>query len=47
MNQKNDKNKERREKNEKIAASIWIIIVGAALLAFGVYLIAHGISNVI
>ena len=35
------------QKNDKIAASIWIIIVGAALLAFGVYLIAHGISNVI
>ena len=32
MNQKNDKNKERREKNEKIAASIWGIIIGAALL---------------
>jgi hypothetical protein len=47
MNQKNDKNKERREKNEKIAASIWGIIVGAALLVFGVYLMAHGISNVI
>lgn len=31
MNQKNDKNKERREKNEKIAASIWGIIIGAAL----------------
>ena len=43
MNQKNDKNKERREKNEKIAASIWGIIIGAALLAFGVYLMAHGI----
>lgn len=47
MNQKNDKNKERREKNEKIAASIWGIIIGAALLVFGVYLMAHGISNVI
>jgi hypothetical protein len=47
MNQKNDKNKERREKNEKIAASIWGIIIGAALLAFGVYLMAHGISNAI
>lgn len=47
MNQKNDKNKEKREKNEKIAASIWGIIIGAALLAFGVYLIAHGISNAI
>jgi hypothetical protein len=47
MNQKNDKNKERREKNEKIAASIWGIIIGAALLVFGVYLMAHGISNAI
>lgn len=47
MNQKNDKNKERREKNEKIAASIWGIIIGAALLAFGVYLMAQGISNAI
>jgi hypothetical protein len=47
MNQKNDKNKERREKNEKIAASIWGIIIGAAFLVFGVYLMAHGISNVI
>jgi hypothetical protein len=47
MNQKNDKNKEKREKNEKIAASIWGIIVGAALLVFGVYLMTHGISNVI
>ena len=47
MNQKNDKNKERREKNEKIAASIWGIIIGAALLDFGVYLMAHGISSVI
>jgi hypothetical protein len=47
MNQKNDKNKERREKNEKIAASIWGIIIGAALLVFGLYLMAHGISNVI
>lgn len=47
MNQKNDKNKEKREKNEKIAASIWGIIIGAALLAFGVYLMAHGISNAI
>lgn len=44
MNQKNDKNKEKRE---KIAASIWGIIIGAALLVFGVYLMAHGISNVI
>jgi hypothetical protein len=47
MNQKNDKNKERREKNEKIAALIWSIIIGVALLVFGVYLMAHGISNVI
>jgi hypothetical protein len=47
MNQKNNKNKERREKNEKIAALIWSIIIGAALLVFGVYLMAHGISNVI
>lgn len=47
MNQKKDKNKERREKNEKIAALIWSIIIGAALLVFGVYLMAHGISNVI
>ena len=47
MNQKNDKNKERREKNEKIAASIWGIIIGTALLVFGVYLMAHGVSNVI
>lgn len=47
MNQKNDKNKEKREKNEKIAASIWGIIIGAAFLAFGVYLMAHGISNAI
>jgi hypothetical protein len=47
MNQKNDKNKERREKNEKISASIWGIIIGAAFLVFGVYLMAHGISNVI
>ena len=47
MNQKNDKNKEKREKNEKIAASIWGIIIGAALLSFGVYLMAHGISNAI
>lgn len=47
MNQKNDKNKEKRENNEKIAASIWGIIVGVALLAFGVYLMAHGISNAI
>lgn len=47
MNQKNDKNKEKREKNEKIAASIWGIIIGTALLAFGVYLMAHGVSNVI
>ena len=45
MNQKNDKNKEKRD--EKIAASIWGIIIGAALLVFGVYLMAHGISNVI
>jgi hypothetical protein len=47
MNQKNDKNKERREKNEKIAALIWSIIIGAALLVFGVYFMAHGISSVI
>lgn len=47
MNQKNDKNKEKREKNEKIAASILGIIIGVALLGFGVYLMAHGISNVI
>nr|DAT92250.1 MAG TPA: hemolysin [Caudoviricetes sp.] len=47
MNQKNDKSKEKREKNEKIAASIWGIIIGAALLVFGVYLMAHGISSVI
>lgn len=47
MNQKNDKNKERREKNEKISASIWGIIIGSALLVFGVYLMTHGISNVI
>ena len=47
MSQKNDKNKERREKNEKTAALIWSIIIGAALLVFGVYLMAHGISNVI
>lgn len=47
MNQKNDNNKERREKNEKTASLIWSIIIGTALLAFGVYLMAHGISNVI
>lgn len=47
MSQKNDKNKEKREKNEKIAASIWGVIIGAAFLVFGVYLMAHGISSVI
>ena len=47
MSQKNDKNKERREKNEKIAALIWSIIVGVALLSLGIYLFSHGMSSVI
>lgn len=47
MNQKNDKNKERREKNEKIAASIWGIIIAVAVMAFGAYLMMHGIASAI
>jgi|GEM_PF-5952710 len=47
MNPKNDKNKERREKNEKIAASIWGIIIALAVMAFGIYLMAHGIASAI
>lgn len=47
MNQKNDKNKERREKNEKIAASIWGIIIAVAVMACGAYLMMHGIASAI
>ena len=47
MNRKNDKNKEKREKNEKIAVSIWGIIIAVAVMAFGAYLMMHGIASAI